>query len=100
MGSSPFSVASKMLSRTLLVLVAFLGLATAFNPTMQFQFPGMPGSNRGGNRQMGTQKVPVGGPAVGAQGGPGLRGPFGPEDSMELYDGRTYIPGDACTDDI
>lgn len=48
-----------MLSRTLLVLVAFLGLASAFNPTMQFRFPGMGGGNAP-KPQMGTQRVPTG----------------------------------------
>ncbi|EKX45022.1 hypothetical protein GUITHDRAFT_152827 [Guillardia theta CCMP2712] len=32
--------------------------------------------------------------------GPKGRGPFGPEDTFVLPDGRSYTPGDACTDDI
>jgi len=32
--------------------------------------------------------------------GPQGRGPFGPEDEFVLPDGRTYVPGDAATDDL
>mmetsp|Transcript_28212 Transcript_28212/g.56965 ORF Transcript_28212/g.56965 Transcript_28212/m.56965 type:complete len:104 (-) Transcript_28212:337-648(-) len=62
---------------------------------MQLRFPGM-GGNRGGNRGVGTQRVPASPKAADT----GLRGPFGPEDTFELPDGRAYQPCDAATDDI
>ena len=32
--------------------------------------------------------------------GPQGRGPFTPDDAFVLPDGRKYVPGDACSDDI
>ena len=77
---------------TAALLLIALGSAAAFAPTvLPMGLRQRTAVSRVGGLRMGGDKLPP---------GPEGRGPFDASDTFVLPDGRSYTPGDACTDDI